>query len=218
VRYSTSLGDINAVVTLCYSGIYFIPNGLLREMLRETTFRSTFHPMGRPPKDIRYRRNSRDGRYMVSYIETPGAWYQSPEADYADAMRWATRNRSRLLADAGSGLTMASCARDIFRPGSPWRPPVGGTLPGDKVLNRYPERAGHQNGFVGSGIMASGFIGIVRISSYSCRLSNGFDGCISLSNKGFHPFIELHKHNIATKCFPDSIKTLDNVPQGAYNR
>lgn len=71
-----------------------------------------------PRKAIKYR-ILKDGRYMVSYCEEPGRWHSSPEVTKERAMRWALKNRARLLGKAKS-LKFREFAEGFFSPDSPW--------------------------------------------------------------------------------------------------
>ncbi len=94
---------------------------MLREMLHETTSCVILGGMGRPPKDIRTRRDTRSGRYLICYIEAPDKWHQTPEDEQTSAIQWARRNRAALLSAQTSSVTLDSLVRGIFLSGSDWR-------------------------------------------------------------------------------------------------
>lgn len=75
--------------------------------------------MGRPPKEIRIRRDTKTGRYLVGYLEEPGAWHASPETDEAKARAWAKRSRDRLLGGSDA-LTLRPFLVGFFDDSGPW--------------------------------------------------------------------------------------------------
>lgn len=107
---------------------------LLPETLPKTPAWIYHYHMARPPKDIRTKRDNRSGRYLVGYLEDPGHWYLSPEVDAELAIRWAKRNRDRLLQESVHPLTLADLVRGMFDKGSPWRSRM--ELKGHKLIEK----------------------------------------------------------------------------------
>ena len=120
---------------------------MLPEKLPETWNRDILQGMPRPPKLIRAKRNPRDGRYFVGFLEAPGRWFQSPEEDEEKALAWARRSKGRLLADPGRELHLRSFLDGFFRPGGPWvrRMESKGHRFGEKYLLT---RQGHVDNYI----------------------------------------------------------------------
>ncbi|MDR0403790.1 MAG: tyrosine-type recombinase/integrase [Treponema sp.] len=76
--------------------------------------------MGRPrAKDgVRARARSYDGYIEVHFEEYPGHWIASPERDREKALRWARRNRERLI--NRKTHDMAFYCRGFYEPESTW--------------------------------------------------------------------------------------------------
>lgn len=53
--------------------------------------------MARPKKDIRASYRKEYGRYQIQYIEDPERWHLTPEDTEDAALRWARRNRDRII-------------------------------------------------------------------------------------------------------------------------
>jgi integrase len=87
-------------------------------MVRVARFQARITAMGKAKKAIKYRFKSNTGRYMVQYIEHPGHWFASPEAQLDRAMRWAERNRTRLLERAQPRFRVY--ADGFFSPAGAW--------------------------------------------------------------------------------------------------
>jgi hypothetical protein len=66
--------------------------------------------MGRP--------RAKDGVQLVHFEEYPGHWIASPERDREKALRWARRNRERLI--NRKTHDMAFYCAGFFNPSSPW--------------------------------------------------------------------------------------------------
>lgn len=102
--------------------------------------------MGRPPKDIRTRREAKTGRYMVGYLEEPGAWHSTPETDETKALAWAKRNRGRIL-NGAVALTLRPFLEGFFSASGPWasREREKGRSLGDRSL---ANRRGHVDNYL----------------------------------------------------------------------
>lgn len=76
--------------------------------------------MGRPRnKDgIRITTRARDGIQLVHFEEYPGHWIATAETDREKALKWARRNRERLI--NRQTHDMAFYCKDFFSPDSPW--------------------------------------------------------------------------------------------------
>jgi integrase len=76
--------------------------------------------MGRPKNrdGIRITTRARDGIQLVHLEEYPGHWIATPERDRERALKWAKRNRERLI--NRKTHDMAFYCRGFYDPGSPW--------------------------------------------------------------------------------------------------
>jgi integrase len=75
--------------------------------------------MARQKKDIRTnRRADRGGQCYVAFIENPGSWYATPYFEEPQAIAWAKRNRSRLL--AASSAKLKTYLGSFFDSGADW--------------------------------------------------------------------------------------------------
>jgi integrase len=76
--------------------------------------------MARPHKSIKYKLDPVSHRYMVQFLEEPGAYHATPESDPAKALAWARRNRERILAGAEAPLRLRDFCFDFFLPTGSW--------------------------------------------------------------------------------------------------
>jgi len=76
--------------------------------------------MGRPPKDIKYKRDKASGRLMVSFAESPTTYHMTPEPEVDGALAWARRNRRRLLSDPEKPLLFRDLAPGFFDADGAW--------------------------------------------------------------------------------------------------
>jgi integrase len=99
---------------------YEQPEKMICKMIYKTPRLPYAKSMGRPKnKDgIRITTRTRDGVQLVHLEEYPGHWIASPETDRDKALKWARRNRERLINRQTHDL--AFYCRDFFSPDSPW--------------------------------------------------------------------------------------------------
>lgn len=76
--------------------------------------------MPRPNKDIKFRHDSRSGKIMVSFAESPGSFFIAPETDPAKAIAWGRRNRMKLLGGAEKPLLIKDMAKGFFDESGAW--------------------------------------------------------------------------------------------------
>lgn len=76
--------------------------------------------MPRPLKDIKVKLDSKSGLYLVSFLETPGRHFQTPETDSRKATEWAKRNKATLLADPEKPLLIKDLAPRFFDENGAW--------------------------------------------------------------------------------------------------
>jgi integrase len=103
----------------------------------EMAFRDETRSMGRPPAEIRVQATE-SGRCRVSFIETPGKWYMTPEAVKNKALAWAKRNKGHLI-EARQTLALSPFMAGFFAPSGAWveRRRAKGAALSDKILGDY---------------------------------------------------------------------------------
>ena len=101
--------------------------------------------MGRPRKDIRTKRRTDSGRFVVQFAEDPAHWHTSAETTEVDAIRWARRNRDRLIARAAPRLR--ELAAGFFDTDGAWA--VRMRAKGHSYVDKYLDtRQGHLDNYV----------------------------------------------------------------------
>lgn len=85
----------------------------LLETLPETIVMHYIQAMARPTKAVKTKLDPATGRYMVAFREAPTRYHATPEADEARAIKWAERNKNRLLAEEVKPLLFRNMAPDF---------------------------------------------------------------------------------------------------------